>query len=78
MTPTVRVGQPSHDYPYRGEAVVGKQLSEVRVGASVGLRLVELLPSAAIQAGYTYAFVEKAIDESRSTAATCSWTWATP
>jgi len=63
VTPTVRIGQPSHAYPYRGEAVVGKQLAEARVGVSMGLRLVELLPSAAIQAGYTYAFVEKAIDD---------------
>jgi hypothetical protein len=63
VTPVVRIGQPSHAYPYRGEAVVGKQLSEARVGVSTGLRLVELLPSATIQAGYTYAFVEKAIDD---------------
>ncbi len=63
VTPAIRFGQPSHAYPYRGEAVVGKQLSEARVGAFVGLRLVELLPSATIQAGYSYAFVEKAIDD---------------
>jgi hypothetical protein len=63
VTPFARIGQPSHDYPYRGEAVVGKQLSEAQVGVFTGLRLVELLPAATIQAGYTYAFVEKAIDD---------------
>jgi hypothetical protein len=63
VTPVVRFGQPSHAYPYRGEAVVGKQLSEALIGVFMGLRLVELLPSATVQAGYTYAFVEKAIDE---------------
>jgi hypothetical protein len=62
VTPVVRLGQPSHDYPFRGEAVVGKQLKEARVGVFTGVRLVELLPSATIQAGYTYAFVERAID----------------
>ena len=63
MTPIVRLGQPSHDYPYRGEAVVGNQLTEAQVGLFTGLRLVNLLPAATVQAGYTYAFVEKAIDE---------------
>lgn len=63
VTPFVRIGQPSHEYPYRGEAVVGKQLTEAQVGVFTGLRLVELLPAATLQAGYTYAFVERAIDE---------------
>jgi hypothetical protein len=63
VTPVVRIGLPSHDYPYRGEAVVGKQLNEMQVGVFTGLRLVELLPAATIQAGYTYAFVERAIDD---------------
>jgi hypothetical protein len=63
VTPIVRIGQPSHDYPFRGEAVVGRQLKEAQVGVFTGLRLVELLPAATLQAGYTYAFVEKAIDE---------------
>jgi len=42
---------------------VGTQLTEVQVGVFTGLRLVHLLPAATVQAGYTYAFVEKAIDE---------------
>jgi hypothetical protein len=63
VTPLVRIGQPSHDYPYRGEAVVGKALSEVQLGVFTGLRLVELLPRATLQLGYTYAFVERAIDD---------------
>lgn len=63
VTPTLRLGAPSHDYPYRGEAVVGKQLSEVQLGVLAGLRLVELLPNATVQAGYTYAFVERPLDD---------------
>jgi len=63
VTPTVRFGVPSHDYAYRGEAVVGKALSEMQVGVLGGLRLVNLLPNATLQAGYTYAFVEQPLDD---------------
>lgn len=63
VTPVARFGQPSHSYPYTGEAVVGKHLSEAQLGVLAGVRLVDLLPSATVQAGYTYAFVEKALDD---------------
>ena len=63
ITPVARFGQPSHDYPYRGEAVVGRGLSELQLGAFAAWRLVDLLPKATVQAGYTYAFVERAIDD---------------
>jgi hypothetical protein len=63
VTPMARFGAPSHNYPYRGEAVVGKQLSELQLGVLVGGRLLELLPRATVQAGYSYAFVEKALDD---------------
>lgn len=63
VTPVVRLGVPSHTYPYRGEAVVGKQLTEAQLGVLAGARLVELLPKATVQAGYSYAFVERPIDD---------------
>jgi hypothetical protein len=63
LTPLVRFGQPSHSYPYRGEAVVGKQLSEAQVGIAAGVRLGGFLSRANVQATYTYAFVEKALDD---------------
>jgi hypothetical protein len=63
VTPMVRVGQPSHAYTYRGEAVVGKQLAEAQIGVMTGRRLVELLPHATVQAGYFFAFVEKPTDD---------------
>ena len=63
ITPVARIGQPSHTYPYQGEAVVGKQLGELQLGVMSGLRLVEFLPKATVQGGYTYAFVEKALDD---------------
>jgi hypothetical protein len=65
ITPLVAYGQPSHDYPFQGEAVVGRNLKEVRVGVSAGLKLASLLPKASIQGTYSYAFVEKAIDDIR-------------
>lgn len=58
VTPLLRAVVPSHDYPTKGEAVVGRHLREVQVGAAVGWRFPGLRP-AAVQAGYTYAFVER-------------------
>jgi hypothetical protein len=63
LTPIFKYDRPSHDYPYAGEAVVGRNLQEVQIGLSGGLRLAGLLAKATVQGGYTYAFVEKAIDE---------------
>ncbi|HET7292163.1 MAG TPA: hypothetical protein VFM88_07055 [Vicinamibacteria bacterium] len=63
VTPAVRFVLPSHAYPYRGEAVVGKRLAEWQVGVFIGWRLVNLWPAATLQAGYTYAFVEQPLDD---------------
>ena len=63
VTPLVGFGRPTHDYAYAGEAVVGRNLQEARVGAMVGLRLVDLLPKASVHTGYTYTFVEKPLNE---------------
>ncbi len=63
VTPSLRYGVPSHDYAYQGEAVVGRNLREVQVGVSAGLRLTRLLPKASVQAGYTYSFVEQPVDD---------------
>jgi hypothetical protein len=63
VTPLARYSRPSHDYPFRGEAAVGKHLSEAQVGVSAALRLSGALSRANIQTGYTYAFVERALDD---------------
>ena len=63
VTPILKYDTPSHDYPYEGEAVVGRNLREVQVGVATGMKLVHLLPKASVQAGYTYAFVEKALPD---------------
>jgi len=66
LTPQVRVVIPSHDYPYQGEAVVGPNLNQVLLGISGAWRLAPALPKASIQAGYTFALVEKAAEDLRA------------
>ena len=61
VTPLARYVLPSHDYEYKGEAVVGRDLREAQVGINGATKLA-FLPGASIQAGYTYAFVEKVLD----------------
>lgn len=51
---------PSHDYNYQGEAVIGRRLNELQLGVHVARTLDELTPRLELQAGYAYAFVEKA------------------
>lgn len=63
VTPLLRYYLPSHDYDHRGEAVVGRNLREAHVGVGAAVRLVHLLPQATMQAGYSYAFVEKVLDD---------------
>jgi hypothetical protein len=62
LTPHVRWVVPSHDYRYQGEAVLGRNLEELQVGASAGARLPGFLSKASVGASYTYAFVEKPVD----------------
>jgi hypothetical protein len=61
LTPLVRYVRPSHDYPYQGEAVVGRNLQEAQVGLRGGVRL-GFLPPASLQASYVYSFVESPLD----------------
>ena len=63
VTPLAAYGQPSHDYPFQGEAVVGKQLKEARIGVSAAVKLGGVLQRASLLGTYSYAFVEKALDE---------------
>ena len=61
FTPHVRYVLPSHDYRYQGEAVLGRNLQELQVGASAGARLPGFLSKASVQASYTYAFMEEVV-----------------
>ena len=62
LTPSVSVGVPSHNYEYVGEAVVGRQLNELRVAVDAGQRLDKLVRGLSVQAGYRYSFVEQSLD----------------
>lgn len=70
LTPSVSLGVPSHDYNFRGEAVLGRNLREERIAIDVGRRLKELSSGLSVQGGYSYAFVEKVmgISSNRSNA----------
>jgi len=65
VAPILKFERPSHDYPYVGEAVVGRNLREVQVGVATAVKLVDLLSRASVQGGYTYSFVEKPIQDVR-------------
>jgi hypothetical protein len=62
LTPSVSFGLPSHDYDFRGEAVLGRDLKEVRFGIDTGLRLDAISPKLSVQGRYSYAVVEHVLD----------------
>ena len=59
VTPLVRYSHPSHNYPFRGEAVVGRNLRELQIGVSSAVRLPGVLSKASLGGTYLYAVVEK-------------------
>jgi hypothetical protein len=63
VTPLVRFDVPTHDYNYQGEAVVGRNLRELHVGAAAGLRLTRVVPKLNVQATYLYTFVEQPLPD---------------
>lgn len=61
LTPSVSIGQPTHDYEYFGEAVVGRNLTELRLAVDAGKRLDILTTRLSVSGRYSYALVEKVI-----------------
>ena len=59
LTPSVSLGVPSNNYDFRGEAALGRNLREGRIGIDAGRRLDVISSSLSVQGGYSYAFVEK-------------------
>jgi hypothetical protein len=59
LTPSVSFGAPTHDYNFRGEAALGRNLREERIGIDAARRLDAVSSSLSVQGGYSYAFVEK-------------------
>ena len=55
-------GVPTHDYPFVGEAVVGRNLDELRLAIDSGLRLDAISPRLSVSGRYSYAFVEEVLD----------------
>jgi hypothetical protein len=62
LTPSVSAGVPSHDYEYFGEAVLGRNLNEVRIALDAGHRLDAISSRLSVYGRYSYAFVEKVLD----------------
>jgi hypothetical protein len=62
LTPSVSFGAPSHNYDFRGEAVLGRHLKEFRLAIDAGQRLDVISPRLSVQGRYSYSFVERAID----------------
>ena len=59
LTPSLSLGAPSHDYNFRGESALGRDLREVRIGVDAGRHLDAILRNLSVQGAYSYAFVEK-------------------
>jgi len=62
FTPFISAGVPSHNYNYRGEAVLGRNLREVRLGIDAGRRLSAISENLSLQGRYSYAFVQRVLD----------------
>jgi hypothetical protein len=62
LTPSISAGVPSHDYAYEGEAVIGRDLKELRIAIDAGKRLDVITPRLSIDGRYAYAFVERVLD----------------
>ena len=62
LTPSIALGVPSHDYEFRGEAVLGTGLKELRLGIDAGQRLDRLSPKLSVQGHYAYTIAEQVLD----------------
>ena len=62
FTPSISFGVPSHNYDYFGEAVLGRNLNEIRLAVDVGHRLDRISDRLSVSARYSYAIVEKVLD----------------
>lgn len=62
FTPSVSLGMPTHNYDHFGEAVLGRNLNELRVAVDVGQRLDRISDRLSVSARYSYAIVERVLD----------------
>ncbi len=62
LTPSVSMGVPTHNYDYFGEAVLGRNLNEVRIQVDAGHRLDAISDRLSVSGRYSYAIVEEVLD----------------
>lgn len=62
LTSSVSAGLPTNGYPYQGEAVIGRNLRELRLTIDAGQRLDTITPRLAVTGQYAYAIVERVLD----------------
>jgi hypothetical protein len=62
LTPSVSLGVPTHNYDYYGEAVLGRNLNEIRLQLDAGRRLDAISDRLSISGRYSYAIVEEVLD----------------
>jgi hypothetical protein len=62
VTPSIAGVIPSHAYEHVGEAVVGRDLRELRFGVDVGVPMTVVSPRLVVQGAYSYAVVERVLD----------------
>ena len=62
LTPSVSMGVPTHNYDYFGEAVLGRNLNEIRLQVDVGQRLDAISDRLSVSGRYSYAIVEEVLD----------------
>ena len=73
LTPSVSFGVPSHDYQFRGEAVVGHDLKEVQFSVDVGQRLDSISENLSLQGRYSYAVAERPIADIPNNRSNARW-----
>jgi hypothetical protein len=61
LTPSVSLGVPTHNYDYFGEAVLGRNLNELRIAVDAGQRLDAISDRLSVSGRYSFAFVEKVL-----------------
>lgn len=66
LTTSIALGVPTHNYEAFGEAVLGRNLNEVRIGIDAGQRLDAISSRLSVYGRYSYAVVEKVLDVSNN------------
>lgn len=66
LVTSASIGQPTHNYEYAGEAVIGFGLTEFALGADASKRLDFIAPGLSVDGHYGYTIVERALDISHN------------